>query len=115
MIETVLRDHGWNAMSLGTNLPASAFANAIEAEKPDMVWLSLSHVVDRERMVADVNNLWDQLDSNVPLIVGGRALTEELRRDIRYTVFCDTVGHLEDFLQSYQRNRAGAETNPSLN
>ena len=115
MIETVLRDHGWNAMSLGTNLPGSAFFGAIEAEKPDLVWLSLSHVEDRARTVADVNGLWERLDSNVPLIVGGRALTEELRRDIRYTAFCDTVGQLEDFLQSYHRNRTGAETNPSLN
>jgi methanogenic corrinoid protein MtbC1 len=115
MIETVLRDHGWNAMSLGTNLPGSAFFGAVEAEKPDLVWLSLSHVADRARTVADVNGLWDSLDSNVPLIVGGRALTEEMRRDIRYTAFRDTVGQLEDFLQSYHRNRTGSETNPSLN
>ena len=115
MIETVLRDHGWNAMSLGTNLPASSFSKAVETQKPDLVWLSLSHVADRERAVTAVNELWEQLDSTVPLIVGGRALTEELRRDIRYTVYCDTVGQLEDFLQSYHRNRASSETNPSLN
>ena len=115
MIETVLRDHGWNAMSLGTNLPASSFSKAVETQKPDLVWLSLSHVADRERAVTAVNELWEQLDSTVPLIVGGRALTEELRRDIRYTVYCDTVGQLEDFLQSYHRNRASSEANPSLN
>ena len=115
MIETVLRDHGWNAMSLGTNLPASSFSKAVETQKPDLVWLSLSHVADRERAVTAVNELWEQLDSTVPLIVGGWALTEELRRDIRYTVYCDTVGQLEDFLQSYHRNRASSETNPSLN
>ena len=115
MIEVALRDQGWNAMSLGTNLPVAAFCQAIDEHCPDLVWLSVSHVADPNQLIQSVNELWDQLDRKVPLIVGGRALTEELRRDIRCTVHCDNIGQLEDFLQSYQRNRSGSETNPSLN
>ena len=116
MVEAVLRDHGWNAMSVGTNLPASAMIMAADEQAPDLIWISVSHVADRDELVESMNQLWEKLEDRAPLVVGGRALSSELRREIRYTVHCDTVAQLEDFLKSYHRNRpTPADSEPSLN
>ena len=89
---------------------------AAEEQSPDLVWISVSHVADRDNLIESINDLWEKLADNAPLVVGGRALSSEVRREIRYTVHCDTVTQLEDFLKSYQRNKpTAADSEPSLN
>lgn len=107
MVQLVLRDLGWRAISLGTNLPAETLAVALSSNRPRLFWLSVSHVVDPLLFTADCNQLW-QVASEccVPLVVGGRALTEELRLQMRYTVFCDQMRHLAAFVQALQTQSA---------
>ena len=97
LVELSLRESGWNATSLGSNLPTESFLRAIEDYHPKLVWLSVSSIQDPEQFVHEERRLADALGENVALLVGGRALTDELRPRLRYTAHCDGLRNLMDF------------------
>jgi len=41
-----------------------------------------------------------EFETEVAMIVGGRGLIPEIRRQMRYAAYCDNLNHLEAFLQS---------------
>jgi excisionase family DNA binding protein len=100
MAEIVLRSAGWNASSLGDNLPFPTLAAAIGQLRPRLFWLSCSHLSDVEAFLAGYNTLYDQYGQETAFVVGGRALTDELRRQMKYAAFCDNMQHLESFART---------------
>jgi excisionase family DNA binding protein len=103
MAELVLRDNRWNAISLGSNLPFDTLVAALEQYRPRLFWLSCSHVEDEELFIRGYGQLYDACVGDVALVVGGRALTERLRQRMKYAAHCDSMRHLESFVQSLQR------------
>jgi len=102
MVELVLRDEGWRATSLGENLPFASLAAAIAENRPRLFWLSASHLEDEAAFVAGYNELFDSHGGQVPFVVGGRALSAEIRKQIKYAAFCDNLGHLVAYSRSLQ-------------
>ena len=100
MVELVLRDIKWNAASLGTNLPFSTLAAAIEQQRPRLFWLSVSHIRDEREFLRDYGDLFDEFGMDVAFVVGGRALREPLRHQMQYAAFCDNIRHVESFAQT---------------
>ena len=100
MVELVLRDSKWNATSLGDNLPFETLAAAIAQQRPRLFWLSASHIADKRRFLEGYAKLYDEFGYNVAFAVGGRALTEEIRQQMKYAAFCDNLQHLEAFAQT---------------
>ncbi|QDT03822.1 Helix-turn-helix domain protein [Rubripirellula lacrimiformis] len=94
LVELSLREAGWNAISLGSNLPVESFRQAVFDMKPKMVWLSVSVVGQPSEFVSNQNRLADQLGDDVALLVGGRGVTDGLRPKLRYTAYCDGLRHL---------------------
>lgn len=98
MAEICLRDLGYRAESLGMNLPVDTFRAAIFEERPQLVWISVSHMFDEASFVSSYRKIFDAAESvSVPVALGGRALTDSVRRQVRYTTFCDGMKHLVDF------------------
>jgi methanogenic corrinoid protein MtbC1 len=95
MVEIVLKDLGWQANFLGNNLPLDSLRAAIERHRPRLVWLSCSHLTDEWRFIEQWNALFDRFGSEISFVVGGRALHGEMRKNLRFTVHCDTVSQLE--------------------
>jgi len=101
MVELALREVGWRAQSCGTGLPACAFKKALKDLKPRLFWLSVSHIDSIPRFLEDYNELFTAADAaGIALIVGGRALTEPLRKEMRYSAYCDTIQHGVDFVRT---------------
>ncbi|MCO8124428.1 helix-turn-helix domain-containing protein [Stieleria sp. TO1_6] len=94
LVELVLRESGWNAINLGNDVPLDSLAEAVIDYSPKLVWLSVTSVVDPERLIREQNKLADSLDDQVSMIVGGRALDDSLRPKLRYTAYCDSLRHL---------------------
>ncbi len=94
LVELALREIGWNATSLGSNVPLESFHQAVHDCAPRLVWLSVSSVSDSLMFIARVNRLAEQLGEDVPLLVGGRGLSESIRPRLRYTAHCDSLRHL---------------------
>lgn len=103
MAEMVLRDAGWNATSLGENLPLSTLSVAITEHQPALFWLSCSHIADESQFLADYDALYEQHGADVAFVVGGYALTESIRCHMRYAAFCDNMQHLESFATTLRK------------
>jgi methanogenic corrinoid protein MtbC1 len=102
MVELVLKEAKWNAASLGDNLPFNTLAAAIKEYRPRMFWLSCSHIADPTAFLAGYESLYDEFGLDVAIVVGGRALNEGLRQQMKYAAYCDTTQHLEAFAQTLQ-------------
>lgn len=101
MAELVLRDAGWHACSLGNSLPAESLMKAMNESDAQLFWLSISHIEDEAvfvREFADISSAATR--RGMALVVGGRALNETVRRELKYSAFCDTMQHLDQFART---------------
>jgi len=108
MAALVLRDAGWHATSLGNHLPWETLAAAIRAQRPRLFWLSCSHVADEPAFLRGYGDLYDEFGMEVAIVVGGRALDESLRSQMKYAAYCDKMRHLEAFAQALHRSEGPA-------
>jgi hypothetical protein len=105
MAELVLRDCGFYATSLGTSIPFASLIKAVEETQPKLFWLSVSHIREGLDFVAEFAVLSQSCTAaGTALVVGGRALTEDLRQRMTYSAFCDTMQHLEGFAKTLHRS-----------
>lgn len=102
MVELVLRQHGWQATSLGSNLPLSTLAAAIAENQPRLLWLSVSYLADEPSFLADFAQLHAAAAGKTAIVIGGRALTESVRQRMPVTAFCENMHQLEAFLGKVQ-------------
>lgn len=101
MSEIVLRSVGWNATSLGTNLPFETLIDATNTAQPRLLWLSISYISDEPAFVAGINQLFEAAhETGSALAIGGQAVSESLRQQIQYTTFCESFRDLEMFARS---------------
>lgn len=100
MAELVLRDARWNAVSLGDNLPFETLAAAIKEHQPKLFWLSCSHIPDASEFLAGYRQLHDEFGMDVAFVVGGFALTEDIRQQMQFSSYCDNMQHLAGFAQT---------------
>ncbi|MEZ5940360.1 MAG: helix-turn-helix domain-containing protein [Planctomycetaceae bacterium] len=101
MVELVLRDNGWRACSLGNMLPFQTLRMALCESPAKLFWLSVTSIRDEETFVSEFARISEMAEQRgVAVAVGGKALTDQIRRRMRYSCFCDTFGHLETFAKS---------------
>ncbi|HBJ35488.1 MAG TPA: MerR family transcriptional regulator [Planctomycetaceae bacterium] len=102
MVELALSEVGWNAKSLGCNLPMPEFAAAVQEYRPRLLWISISWLVDEHKFVRDFNAMVDLLPKQTAVLIGGRAATDSLRPRLRYTGHCDSIRHLVDLARRFE-------------
>ena len=73
---------------------------AIKAHHPRLLWLSCSHIADPGAFLQGYNGLFEEFGTEVAFVVGGRALTEPVRRAMHYAAYCDNMQHLESVAQT---------------
>lgn len=102
MVELVLREQGWNATALGSSLPLPTIAAAIRENPPRLCWLSVSHLANEVEFLQELPALYQTaLENQCALIVGGRMLTEPLRRKMQFSAHFDNLQQLETFLPTF--------------
>lgn len=101
MAELILQDCGWEARSLGNSLPFESLATAIRESRPRLFWLSVSYIADPALFVRAYPSLHAAAEEvGAAIVVGGFAMRETIRQQIRYSAFCDTMQHLEHFART---------------
>ncbi|RMF80107.1 MAG: MerR family DNA-binding transcriptional regulator [Planctomycetota bacterium] len=117
MAAFVLRSLGWRTEPLGSNLPLSTIAAAIDDMRPNLLWLSVSSVPDIEHFVREYKSLYESAGRfGVAIAVGGRALTETVREQMHYSTYCDNFAHLRSFVETLRNGatRASNRSAPSI-
>lgn len=104
MVEVVLRQLGWQAQSLGTGLPMSTMLAAVRDLRPQIFWLSVSQIENEQAFLAEYRSFYEQVRADVAVVVGGRALSEAIRRQMEYAAHCDNLQHLEAFAAVLKRS-----------
>ncbi|MCF7973148.1 MAG: B12-binding domain-containing protein [Phycisphaerae bacterium] len=100
MGELVLLELGWQAKFLGSQLPHTTLEKAVHDLNPSVLWLSVSSVGDPEAFVEANARLYALcLEHQCALVVGGSALTDQVRPRIKYASFGDSLQHLGAFAQ----------------
>jgi methanogenic corrinoid protein MtbC1 len=94
MVELVLRHTGWETNPLGTGLPFDTLRAALSEQRPQLFWLSVSHVRDEAMFLSGWNELCAAAPPDVAFIVGGQALTESLRKQMPRAHFCASLAEL---------------------
>ena len=97
LIELVLRECSWRATNLGSNLPFETIAQAVRTYQPKLVWLSVSHLADEDSFVREYRVFQGQLPVETIVVLGGRALHDGLRPQLKYTGHCDNMQQLAAF------------------
>jgi MerR family transcriptional regulator, light-induced transcriptional regulator len=97
----VLLGAGWRAIDLGPNTPIISFRQALSELRPRLMWISVSHVADRDRFLAEYRELYQEAErAGVIVAIGGRALVASLRSAMPYTCYGDGLRHLAAFARS---------------
>ena len=92
MVELVMRELGWNATSLGTNLPLELLAPAMEDLRPDLCWVSVSYTDSPARLRQQLEFLGEKGRADqIRILCGGQAITNELRQGISDITFVDDL------------------------
>lgn len=115
MVEMTLRERGWQADNLGTNLPAESLSQAIQDINPRVFWLSVSAFSSEADFLESYQHIYQQaVESNVAVIVGGAALTEPVRHKMQYSCFCDTLQHLVSFIETIYPPQRGSSLSQAV-
>ncbi|MDG1874885.1 MAG: helix-turn-helix domain-containing protein [Mariniblastus sp.] len=93
-VELTLSCHGWQATSLGSDLPFETLLQAAGDLNPDLMWLSASHLGDETSFVTQLNRFALELPEKTILVVGGYAITPLLRTQIKNAICCDNMSQL---------------------
>lgn len=96
MVELVLVDEGWNAVSLGSSLPFGTMAAAAQHHEPSLFWLSFSHVADQEATRRDLAEFLEATPSSMQVVVGGQGIADwliDLAKEERVH-HCDDLANL---------------------
>ncbi len=95
MIELVLRDRGWAAQSLGSSLPVATLVAAIEKERPDLVWISVSSAASPVEILGLLEAIEGACSARgAKLVVGGRALPAGTAKRLPHAIVCMDMGGL---------------------
>ncbi|MBX3412557.1 MAG: B12-binding domain-containing protein [Pirellulales bacterium] len=114
MVEIALRETGWRATSLGTMLPTATLSEAVRENQPALLWVSVSTIASVPRFLDEYARLCETATAlGTAVVVGGRALTEKIRRQMTYSAYCDTLRHLVTFVATLTHRLGQPETKES--
>ena len=106
LCELVLLELGWQATFLGSELPFETTAQAVVDLRPRMLWLSVSNLDPPQRFIEGYHQLYELCrERQCAVVLGGRVLTDIVRREIQYASYGDRLQHLQSFAQSLYRPR----------
>lgn len=114
MVEIVLRELGWQADSYGPLLPADSLCEALRRLQPRLAWISVSSVHDAAQLASGIERVYQAaVENGAALVVGGQALTAELRKQVAASACCDTMRQLTSFARALHATAPAAT--PSRN
>ncbi len=112
--ELVLREAGWDVRNLGSNLPLKSLARAVHDYRPNLVFLSASYIADPARFLRDYQTFFENTTKvGAAVMLGGRALSLDLRARLIYASFGERMSHLAEFARRVRPSSLAASMSRS--
>jgi len=108
LVEISMREAGWQATNLGSNLPLETILEAVRREPPAIVWLSISNIEDEKVFVKKFNEFASAIPRSTQIVIGGRMVVPSLLAQMKDAAHCDTMlqlSYLCDDLLEHRRTR----------
>ena len=84
-VELVLGELGWQAQSLGNNLPLDEMLPALDHYRPQLCWVSVSYTESTRQFCKSFEVLRAACDaSRTKLVYGGRCVSEAMEEEIGF-------------------------------
>jgi len=100
LIEIIFREAGWRTISLGSGVPFSSMASAIQKYRPKVFWLSVSHIDSNDDFLDRFQRFSEELPQGTMLVVGGRCLSDSLRKKMQFSAYCDSMRQLSNLART---------------
>jgi methanogenic corrinoid protein MtbC1 len=100
LIEMIFREAGWRTISLGSGVPFTSMSSAIAKYRPKIFWLSVSHIESDQDFLDRFDRFSKDLPQGTMLVVGGRCLSDSLRKKMQFSAFCDSMRHLSNLART---------------
>jgi methanogenic corrinoid protein MtbC1 len=100
LIEIIFREAGWRTISLGSGVPFSSMASAVEKYRPKVFWLSVSHIDSDEDFLSRFELFSKDLPQGTMLVVGGRCLSDAVRTKMQFSAYCDSMRQLSNLART---------------
>lgn len=97
MIEMTMWTIGIEAFHVGTNLPQQTLGEIAKQMKANIVWVTYTHIENIENTIHENRELYHSLEPGALLIVGGLALTADIRREMLFDFTGETMQQLDAF------------------
>ena len=93
-VELCLKNTGWQATSLGANIPLESLVQATRDFQPAFTWISASAIPDPANFTEKVNRFTESLAGVTQVVLGGRAVTSEIRESLKSVQYCENFAQL---------------------
>jgi excisionase family DNA binding protein len=100
LIEIIFREAGWRTISLGSGVPFSSMLAAAQKYTPKVFWLSASFLDNEHDFLNRFQSFSHQLPQATMLVVGGRALGDQVRPKMKFAAHCDSMHQLSTLARS---------------
>ena len=111
----MLSEIGYQASSLGCNIPLSSIAQAVEDQKPRIVWISVSNIEDKDQFLKRYAGFYERAEQHSAVVVGGRALTKSIRSKMQFATCCENMQELANFATALRNDTPTKPTEASAN
>ncbi len=95
LVEIILKNNGYDVINLGIKVPPEELIRAFKEHKPDIIGLSGLLVKSAQQMVITAGDL-SQAGIQVPLLVGGAALSDKFTRSKIAPSYTHSVFYAKD-------------------
>ena len=100
MAELVLQEVGFRSASLGNNIPLASLSQAAIDKTPRLIWISISEIANESEFLRNFDAFSRHISEKTAVVVGGRGVTQEVRKSIEASAFCDNMQELANFAKA---------------
>jgi excisionase family DNA binding protein len=93
-VELCLRNFGWNAQSLGANIPIESLEKAARDNTASLIWISVSHIANSEAFSSSLARFCERLPATQKLIIGGNAINKDVVSGLPKARYCENFAQL---------------------
>lgn len=106
LVQLVLLDSGWEVTNLGPNTPFRSFRVALRDLRPDLVWISSSHLAENADFIRGYVEFFRAAEEmNVPVALGGRTINSELLAKLPCSMYGNRLAQFASFVRSLRPPR----------